>query len=480
MTSIVFLTVVGYFLFLPKTAPKLITVAILPLDAPDDFPEHLSRALPRHITEILAESRDMFVVDYDAAEEAVALKSKSRGFRNELGTTHIVDGSFEVNDESPNTWVLHMRLVDVAKDVWKLKWSDDFLYPELSLLDIRNAIVTAVAEGLYDNSIPDRKSPALNSEGLAQYLQASAMVHAGNTDGAVGLLLNQPKELQSAYSMFLLAKLFPSSRKMYVENALAFQSSYYPALILRSKSRYEESRNLISYLRETIVFAGQYPNSDAVQELASLYTDFGWFEEAKDVLLRWAQIRPRSSAPALAIAFNRFRMNDSQGVADALEIARLRDPSNELVDRYRALYEWKVNGKTLLPDTSEYLQWIARYENDEFSEFDPQWSTFVTELSCYDQVQLSLYLNSHDYIFEEYDCFDSRLWIQPPPWWADDDPNWLAFREDPRFDGWLETKGIRFDVLEKVEPVSAKELFAPQRKVLKSNGSEMDENFPSS
>ena len=80
MTSVVILTIVGYFLFLPKTAPKLMTVAVLPFDAPEEFPSHLTQALPRHITEMLAESRELFVVEYDAAEEAVALKSQSRGF----------------------------------------------------------------------------------------------------------------------------------------------------------------------------------------------------------------------------------------------------------------------------------------------------------------------------------------------------------------------------------------------------------------
>ncbi|MYD45574.1 MAG: hypothetical protein F4W92_04410 [Gammaproteobacteria bacterium] len=126
MTSVVILTIVGYFLFLPKTAPKLITLAVLPFDGPEEFSEHLTQALPRHLTEILAESREIFVVDYDAAEEAVALKDKSRGFLNELGTTHILTGTFEVSDLSPDSWTLLMRLIDVSKVVPKLKRSKEF------------------------------------------------------------------------------------------------------------------------------------------------------------------------------------------------------------------------------------------------------------------------------------------------------------------------------------------------------------------
>ena len=469
MTSIVILTVVGYFLFLPNTAPKLITVGVLPFDAADEFPEHLTRAFPRHITEILAESRDVFVVDYDASEEAVALKSQSRGYRNELGTTHIVDGDFKVADEPAGEWVLHLRLIDVAKDVWKLKWSDEFAYPELSLLEIRDGIVKGVTDGLYDKSIPERSSTTVTSAGLELYLRASSLFQAGKSDNALDLLQTQFETNQTAYGAFLLAELQPESQREHVALALSLQSYYYPAKVTKSQLRYEDSKNLVNYLGELISLAGEYPNSDAVQEVALLYTEFGWFDEAKDVLIRWALIRPRSSEPALAIAFNRFRMNDLKGVAEALEIARLRDPDNEVVDRYRALYEWKVNGTELKPGASEYLNWIVRHENNDFVESNPQWLAYRKSLSCFEQVELSLYLSSYNYIYEKYECIDRRLWLQPPPWWTVDDPKWLAFQEDARYDSWLEVKGIRSDVLDKVEPVPAKELFAPRRKVLNYN-----------
>ena len=474
MTSVVILTIVGYFLFLPKTAPKLITVAVLPFDGPEEFPEHLTRSLPRHLTEILAESREVFVVDYDAAEEAVALQEKSRGFRNELGTTHIVDGTFEVSDALADSWILKMRLIDVGKDVWKLKWSNEFSYPELSLLEIRDAIAVEVADGLYDNSIPESDSLNISATGFEQFLHASLLFHFGEREGALTIVQDLPTEQQTAYSTFLLSELLPQSQELYVEQTLSLMSSYYPAKVVQTKSRFKEKKNLVNFLREMTDLAGQYPNSDAVPTLALLYSDLGWFNEAEHVLLRWAQIRPRSSEPALAIAFNRFRKNDKKGMEHAMEIAGLRELSNERVDRYLALYEWKVKDNGLNADASDYLKWIARYESGEFSATDPQWTTFINSLSCYDQVEISLYLKNYDYIFDNIDCFDLRIWLQPPPWWSADDPKWIAFQEDPRYDSWLENRGIRSDVLETIAPVPARELFAPQRTVLKSNDIQTD------
>ena len=482
MTSVVVLTIVGYFLFLPSTAPKLITVAVLPFDAPDEFPEHLTRAFPRHITELLAASRAVFVVDYDAAEEAVALSKKSRGFRNELGTTHIVDGNFDVLDPQHDQWVLNLRLIDVSKDVWKLKWDDQFAHPELSLLEIRNSIITSVSEGLYDNSIPDPETDELDADRLERYLRADLEFRKHSSVEALVKLLYRGDHV-SPYGVGLFVQIFPDSdlntRKNLVGQALSLHSNYYPGKILQAQIRYEENKNLGDYLDEMIFLAGEYPNSDAVSELALLYSDFGWFKEAENVLLRWAQIRPRSVEPALAIAFNRFRKNELKGTKEALEIARLRQPGNQLVERYRALYEWKVNGKSLNTDSLEYLKWIARSENGDFSLSNPELITYVYVLSCFDQVELSLYLNIYDYIFEDIDCIDRRLWLQPPAWWPDDDPKWIAFREDPRLESWLESKGIRAEVLETVEPVPARELFAPRRQILKSEGAQTDQEIPS-
>ena len=475
MTSVVILTIVGYFLFLPKTAPKLITVAVLPFDAPDEFSEHLTRAFPRHLSEMLAESRDLYVVDYDAAEEAVALQERSRGFRNELGTTHIVDGTFEVSDISPESWVLKMRLIDVGKDVWRLKWSNEFSHPELSLLEIRDAIATEVADGLYDNSIPEPDSSTISSKGFEQFLHASHFFHYGDSARALTIFQNLPTEQQTAYGMFLLSDLVPGSREFYVEQTLSLMSSYYPAKVVQSKLNYKETKNLVNFLSQMTDLAGQYPNSDAVPALAQLYMDMGWFNEAESVLLRWSQIRPRSSEPALAIAFNKFRKNDLNGVEHALEIARLRESKNERVDRYRALYDWKVKENELKVTASDYLKWIAQYESGEFSPTDPEWMAFVDSLSCYDQVEINLYVNNQDYIFDDVDCIDLRIWLQPPPWWSYDDPKWTTFREDPRFDLWLENTGIRLKVLESIEPVSARELFAPRRQVLRSNNPQTDE-----
>lgn len=479
MTSVVILTIVGYFLFLPTTAPKLITVAVLPFDAPEEFPGHLTRAFPRHITEVLAESRDLFVVDYDAAEEAVALKSKSRGFRNELGTTHIVSGSYVVSETSDGSWTLQMRLIDVGKDVWKLKWSNEFSYPELSLLEIRNVITKEVAEGLYDNSIPDANSSTITSTGLEQYLRASHLFHTGDQESAIALVQYLPQEQESAYGMFLLTKLVPESREEYVDRTLALRSNFYPAVVLKAVFDYERSKNLVTFLQDTISLASKYPNSEAVPELALLYSDLGWFKEAEDVLFRWAQIRPRSSEPALAIAFNRFRNNDLKGVEHALEIAGLRESANDMVDRYRALYDWKVEGNTLITGTSDFLHWIARYENGDLSFTNPQWITFLEGLTCYEQVEISLYVNNHDYVFDNIDCFDRRLWLQPPPWWTGDDPKWVAFREHPRYEDWQEMRGIRSKVLEVVAPVPAKELFAPRRRVLHTDNGDSDRGIPS-
>lgn len=473
MTSVVIITIVGYFIFLPKTAPKLITVAVLPFDAPDEFPKHLTSSFPEHITELIAASRDVYVVDYAAAEEAVALENRSRGFRNELGTTHIIDGSFDVSMEQPDAWELKMRLIDVSKDVWKLKWEEKFAHPALSLLEIRNLIVTNVAEKLYDNTIPDPSLDGLDSIRLEHFLvEVSKYRKVPSLEVAFDLVTRE--EYFSPYAYEFVIGVLPSVsvqlRTEWVEQALSEYANYYSAQITQSQLKYEERKNLVIYLREMTFLAGEFPNSAAVQDLALLYFDLGWFKDGQDLLLRWAQIRPRSSTPALAIAFNRFRRDDLKGVEEALEIAKLRDKDDKLVDRYRALYEWKVKGKELNTEELDYLKWIERFENGTLSPSDPEWNSYLGDLPCFDQVELSLYLNNRDYIFDNIDCYDNRLWLQPPPWWTEDDPKWVAFREDPRYDGWIETKGVRSDVLKVLEPVDVRELFAPRRRVLNADG----------
>ncbi len=460
-------TIVAYFLVLPRAIPKQIIVAVLPFDGPPTLSKHLTHSFPKHLTELVALSRELTVIDFDEAGAALELGDEFRGFTEELGATHIVDGNFVEDVESPGSYILTVRVVNVTQLAWKLRWDEQYHYPDESLLEIRNRAATGVLKGLYDNSVGEIPSEPDLAGSFEGFLKAQWLADSAKHQQAQEMLLGLPKLESNPYALHLLAKLDSANAAGRFEQALIASPNHYPTLIEQAKLAYRNNGDLASYLQTITELAGTYPNSEAVKELANLYHALGWYAEEEQLLFRWVKMRPRSGDAALDMAFSRFRRGDEQQYLEALRIANLRDPASVRVQRFTALYEMEVMSQE--PDELNDLGFaIALFASMGMSDQASKLLEAIKdELSCDDRVEAALYIGDLDLAFQNLDC-GKRFWTAPPGWWEENDPRWVAFTSDQRYTAWLEDRGFHRAVLERLEPVSIPELFAPVRRILPS------------
>ena len=466
MTLLVVGTIVVYFLILPRAIPKQIIVAVLPFDGPEYLPKHMTHAFPKHLTELVALSRELTVIDFDEARSALELGEGFRGFTEELGATHIVDGEFVEDAEKAGKFVLTVRVVNVTQLAWKLRWDEQYHYPEESLAEIRDQAAAGVLKGLYDNSvgeIPTASNFAKNFEG---YLEALWLADSGNRPQAQQQLVGLPQVESNPYALNLLSTLLPDDAGKYVELALAANPNHYPSLIEHAKQTYRNDGDLTQYLQTITALAGKYPNSEAVKELANLYHALGWYDEEEQLLFRWVKMRPRSGKAALAMAFSRFRRGDDQQVHEALRIAHLRDPDNPTVQRYLALYALEVESAEPSPLEEPGFNFRYLAAKGLTDEAKAILETIGDDMSCDESVEAALYVRDVDRAFRNLECAE-RLWTTPPVWWLESDARWEGFTSDERYSSWLEERGLRESAIAGLEPASIEQLFAPVRRVLK-------------
>lgn len=465
MSLLVLSTIIGYFILLPRAIPKQIIVAVLPFDGPETLSPHLTQEFPRHIRELVALSRDLTFVDFDAAKDAIDLREDFQGFTRELGATHIVDGDFVVDHENPESFLLTIRVVDVTRPTWKLRWDDVYRYPDETLLSIRNQAVEQILDGLYDNSVGEIADEENIGENFEDFLRAQSLFQAGETQAA-RTSLNLAERIESnAFALYLLSRIDPEQESHYLDMATSANPRHYPSLIEQAWNSYQTSGDLLLYARTITELASTFPNSEAVLGLADLYHALGWFEEEEQLLLRWAKMRPRSGRAALRIGLSRHRSGDSAGVEEALRIAHAREPDNSKVELYIALHELEIqDGDFNLPGSSLFR---ARHlaANGQVEEARVILASMEEQLSCDGMVENALYLGDLDLAFENLSCSD-QFWTQPPGWWFEDDPRWLAFLSDSRYSEWLRSRGFEPATLDQLMPASIPELFAPVRRIL--------------
>lgn len=430
MTALVISTIVVYFLFLPKVAPKIITLAVLPFAGSVDIPADLKREFPRHLSDLLSESRDVVVVDYEHSLDTPAVSDPGfRGFMTELGATHIIDGNYEVGDDL-NSFSLFVRLVDVSKVAPKLRWNDAYEWPEISLTDIREIVVTSIREHLYDTSVPAT---------LATRPQ-----------------MDEVESVDHPQIFNLQIKVPPK---------------IYDSELQQIQVHYDETQDFLKYVDRSTSLASQYPNSLAVSQLASLYHELGWFKQEEDLLYRHAKVFPRSAEPAIRIAIARYMQGDIDGVNQALEIARNRDPESNY---YQQLYDWIVHEQPLESSASEYFNQISNTSLPNSNSFVKNGlktsnSTSMTTWDLCDQrIEIAFYTGDIDDVFENLSC-STRLWLQPPAWWNNNNEIWQRFITERRYTQWLESKGINETVLAQLEPVSVRELLTSRRRVVRDD-----------
>lgn len=465
MSVLVLSTIIGYFILLPRAIPKQIIVAVLPFDGPETLSPHLTQEFPRHIRELVALSRDLTFVDFDAARDAISLGEDFRGFTHELGATHIVDGDFVEDNENADSYLLTIRVVDVTRPAWKLRWDNEYRYPDETLLSIRNHAVEQILDGLYDNSVGEIADEEIIDGSFEDFLRAQSLFHSGKSQAARTVLNQAPQIEFNAFALYSLSRIDPEREAHYLDSAINANPRHYPSLIEQAWNTYRSSGDLMQYSSTISNLAGEFPNSEAVLKLADLYHALGWFEEEEQLLLRWAKMRPRSGLAALKIGFSRYRSQNIPGVDEALAIAGARESDNSLVDFYTALYRLEVRDDA--PDISKSAEFRVRQLalNGQIEEARGVFATFQERLSCDELVENALYLDDLDLAFDNLPCSD-QFWTQPPGWWSKDDPRWQAFVSDLRYSDWLRSKGFDSTTLDQLTPTAIPQLFAPVRKLL--------------
>lgn len=471
MGALVVLTVVGYFLWLPNLAPKLITLAILPFEGDEQTPDHLKYEFSRLLTMRLSESRDLNIVDfYDTREWFETGEVLFQTSAIALGATHLLAGEFDSVVDA-DTFDLEVKLVDVSKVSPSMKWESTFSFAQQSILEIYNEIVINVREKLYDKSPLTPLEEALSSGSFEHLLKAYSLVSDGQTREAASLLLTENHQWESAHSSYLLSQILPESRAQYVERALKLDPHQYLALIENVEIQYQRDRDFLQYLASITELASKWPNSKAVSSLARIYHELGWFAEEQELLYRVSRIQPLSSEVALRIAFSRFHTEEHELVIDALQIAQLREPAAERVPRYRELFEWKVLKQKNDADSNEYLQ-IVKGESD-YTDLTSMPVNFIQKFTCDELVELALYLDDFDGAFDALSC-SRRLWKRPPPFWTEDESQWVSFVGDERYSKWLQAKGLDLAKLDELTPPVVTKLFIPKRRYLWSPPSETE------
>lgn len=465
MSLLVLSTIIGYFILLPRAIPKQIMVAVLPFDGPESLSSHLTDEFPRHLTELVALSRDLTVIDFDASREAIDLGEDFRGFTHELGATHIVDGDFVEDGENPRGLFLTIRVVDVMRPAWKLKWDGEFRYPDETLLSIRNEAIEQILKSLYDNSVGDVSDELYMQDNFEDFLLAQSRFNSGDPEAANAILSQTSNVESNPYALHLLSLLHPSRQEHYFDLAVESNPRHYPTLVEKAWIEYLRTGNLERYSNTIAQLAGTFPNSDAVAKLADLYHALGWFEVEEQLLLRWAKMRPRSGQVALKIGLSRYRRGDSTGVEEALSIASLREPADGNIELYLSLYELELNRRNINTAQSPELQSRILAAKGRIDEAREVLKSVLDQLSCDQKVESAIYVGDLDLAFESINCSE-KFWTQPPGWWLIDEPRWQSFISDSRYSDWLRSKGMVRSVIGKLAPVSVPQLFAPVRRLL--------------
>ena len=441
MTFLILSTVFGYFLFLPDRAPKQINLAVVPFEITQNSPEYLEHALPNEFVYLLSLSRDVIVIDYESSVDALNSSTPFRGFIRELGATHFVDGVVEVNDDDDET--LTLRLVDVTQPAWRTRREATYLLSQTPPLQLLTNGVQLIRGGIYDTSAETLSPRTELNRSFTRYLEAQHSLRLGDTETAIEYAEDSLARTQNEYAALLLAQLVPERETEYLEIALAANPDYAPALIETARNEYERSRDLAGYIQELESMVLKYPNSDAIYELASMYSLMGQYEHSEELLFRWARMRPRSADAAFALAIARSRLQRDESAAEAYMVASARDTDLLTANRgskYRRLSRY-LDSNITQTSVDSSVQRVVGESNDcdvRFTDafYSDSWQVAYTRLRCVD-----------------------ALFSIPPIRSAPADTEWMRFTSDERYVTWLSSIGADDSSKNKFQPIPIERLF---------------------
>ena len=457
MSLIVVGTVVVYFLFLPKVAPKQITLAVMPFDTVTRVEPFLLHSLADEIAEGLRYSRDLTIVDFDSAVEVARLGSSMRGFTAELGASHVLVGSIERID--PDNLEITSKLVNVSQPAMKEVWAKTYTVTKGNVLPVTNQIVGAVREALYDRgSDGSPHGPHVDKEAYLSYLRARHAFHLADISQARKWLADSLSTQPNARALALQARLSVlSERTALLEQALELNSAYLPARSSLLRTDFEERGDVEEYHKQLVTLVRRYPNSVAVLWLAELYEAFGFYQGAVKLRYRVVRSRPRDCCVAATLALSRFRSGEIKDLEPLLELAGMRGEQNACALRLLHLYRLEQGSTEPVSSGDPLVNAVSAVLEEDWDVFEE----LVSRVSDIDgRILAYLYGGRIDSFFELLPQ-SRRWWSAPPLWWKKTDPRWTNITADTRYATYLTDVGLEPGVRNRVPPIDPGNLLAP-------------------
>ena len=404
-------TVVTYFVFLPGTAPKQITLAVFPF-AGDEIPRELTHGLAFDLRNSLANSRDVMVVDFPGTVEAVEEANALQDPRQALGVTHFVDGSIQF-DEGQQFSLVELRVINVSQSAWKEVYVETIGVANEEWAQFHAKATVYVREALYD--LNTMRTPSISSspvEYSAHLNNLVAVLDEHHPEDSIGIVDESNLALDRAVQLIEFQRL--NANTHYVHRWLdLFDGTEAPGFrtynLLKDLDATNEASEFVLALEKTV---SDYPNSSSVVTLAELYQYFGWLDAAEFLWIRWSQMRPRAVGPAVALAnLNHIRGN-TQGSAEALAIGVQRSGESQ------EAIEWQRHYDQLSMQTGT--------KSDTENPSD--------KLDCAQRFVVALAQKDQEVALSAHQCSE-HAFLNPPIFWRSDDPrwtSWLDYIELPR------------------------------------------------
>ena len=433
MAAVVLGSVLLYSFFLPQTAPKQITLAVLPFPENGEFTP-LSVGFAAALRDSIALSRDVAVVDTVSTNAVMWNPEKAAGMSHILAITHFVDG--ELSSVEGEIERIDFRVVNVSHPNWKevLNVKDVEFKDSETLQSQRDKVTLQVRQALYDNSSLRTEPKRYPSDSYYEYL-----VSLGNW-----LLRFKESELFSSLHQAYQAK----TRDLFEDTGIATHPS---VELWTAISVFEETQDTAVFSETIWYLAGEYPNSLAVETLGSLAYDMQKLELAENVWLRVARVRPQSAFAALNVAHMRRLLGDAEGTDQAFRIATLRDDLG-IVDYFKVLDDHLANEVQLSIEESIDSNVIRELRESSdgllLGEFLIGASIHAGTLSSHSPSEIQT----------------TNLWRSPPLWLRENDPRWIESRNYLKQHFSTASASVSESVLPNTDSTDAiEQLFAPRR-----------------
>ena len=460
MALVVVGTVVTYFVFLPKSAPKQITLAVLPFSGSESVPEWLKYGLAADIRNELTLSRDVKVIDFQSSVDAFDEGYDFESITGELGASHFVDGNFdELNPDLSG--ILSVRLINATQAAWKEVWTSAIAVQAGEWEQLRASVARTVREELYDLNTPRELGMVNNANSYHKYLEALHAFHQRADVHALAILNEIPESGLVPYMGLLKHHLSVHQDGYFYEMREMFEATEAQYLLDELKANLRASNDLKEYKEQLENLVSEYPNSTAVSTLADLYLYAGWLRPSKELLVRWAQLRPQSFDVGVRLAHIDFLRNDIPGAMRSLEIAGERSKNLKEAEIMSSSLQIRSEKKRELPFMDE-LREIVIKNNPSLDVRRIPLPDHYEEFDCDSKIALTITMGRLQNTLDALPCAQ-RLWVSPPHFTRLTDPNWQAFTSTDEYQAYLEREGYARPNLSDTKPSNVDELFMPRR-----------------